>query len=75
MKKKTNPGLDANKFIIDLATGSAAASISKTAVASIKRVKLLVQVFILKILLINTYCTKLIYYFCCYLNSSLASCI
>ena len=35
---------DAKKFIIDLATGGTAAAISKTAVAPIERVKILLQV-------------------------------
>ncbi|KAH7729713.1 Protein ANT-1.3 [Aphelenchoides avenae] len=37
-------GFDAKKFAIDLATGGTAAAISKTAVAPIERVKLLLQV-------------------------------
>jgi len=37
-------GFNANKFFIDLATGGTAAAISKTAVAPIERVKLLLQV-------------------------------
>ncbi len=35
---------DAKKFAVDLATGGVAAAISKTAVAPIERVKLLLQV-------------------------------
>ncbi len=37
-------GFDAKKFAIDLLTGGTAAAISKTAVAPIERVKLLLQV-------------------------------
>lgn len=37
-------GFDAKKFVIDLATGGTAAAVSKTAVAPIERVKLLLQV-------------------------------
>lgn len=37
-------GFDARKFVIDLASGGTAAAISKTAVAPIERVKLLLQV-------------------------------
>lgn len=40
-KKK---GFDVKKFLIDLASGGTAAAISKTAVAPIERVKLLLQV-------------------------------
>lgn len=43
-KKKEAKGFDAKKFAIDLATGGTAAAISKTAVAPIERVKLLLQV-------------------------------
>jgi hypothetical protein len=42
--KKPVKGFDARKFGIDLATGGTAAAISKTAVAPIERVKLLLQV-------------------------------
>lgn len=42
--KKEVKGFDARKFAIDLATGGTAAAISKTAVAPIERVKLLLQV-------------------------------
>lgn len=35
---------DAKKFFVDLATGGTAAAISKTAVAPIERVKILLQV-------------------------------
>lgn len=35
---------DAKKFLIDLASGGTAAAVSKTAVAPIERVKLLLQV-------------------------------
>lgn len=35
---------DARKFMIDLASGGTAAAVSKTAVAPIERVKLLLQV-------------------------------
>jgi len=41
---KAQKGFDVNKFMIDLATGGTAAAISKTAVAPIERVKLLLQV-------------------------------
>jgi len=42
--KKASKGFDARKFMIDLASGGTAAAISKTAVAPIERVKLLLQV-------------------------------
>ncbi|CAD5212871.1 unnamed protein product [Bursaphelenchus okinawaensis] len=42
--KKAPKGFNARKFLIDLATGGTAAAISKTAVAPIERVKLLLQV-------------------------------
>lgn len=42
--KEKKKGFDARKFIIDLASGGTAAAISKTAVAPIERVKLLLQV-------------------------------
>lgn len=38
---------DAKKFMIDLASGGTAAAVSKTAVAPIERVKLLLQVSLL----------------------------
>lgn len=41
---KGKKGFDAKKFALDLATGGTAAAISKTAVAPIERVKLLLQV-------------------------------
>ena len=40
-------GFDARKFMIDLASGGTAAAVSKTAVAPIERVKLLLQVIFL----------------------------
>lgn len=45
-KKKSGKekGFDSRKFFIDLATGGTAAAVSKTAVAPIERVKLLLQV-------------------------------
>lgn len=43
-KTKEVKKFDAKKFIIDLATGGTAAAISKTAVAPIERVKILLQV-------------------------------
>jgi len=42
--KKKGKGFDGRKFAIDLATGGTAAAVSKTAVAPIERVKLLLQV-------------------------------
>lgn len=42
--KKVEKAFDAKRFFIDLATGGTAAAISKTAVAPIERVKLLLQV-------------------------------
>jgi hypothetical protein len=42
--KKKGKGFDGRKFAIDLATGGCAAAVSKTAVAPIERVKLLLQV-------------------------------
>jgi solute carrier family 25 (adenine nucleotide translocator) protein 4/5/6/31 len=42
--KKKDDGFQAKKFFLDLATGGTAAAISKTAVAPIERVKLLLQV-------------------------------
>ena len=39
-------GFDSRKFFLDLASGGTAAAISKTAVAPIERVKLLLQVFL-----------------------------
>jgi len=42
--KKPVKGFDTRKFLIDLASGGTAAAISKTAVAPIERVKLLLQV-------------------------------
>lgn len=42
--KKPAKGFDTRKFLIDLASGGTAAAISKTAVAPIERVKLLLQV-------------------------------
>lgn len=44
MSGKADKGFDTKKFLIDLATGGTAAAISKTAVAPIERVKLLLQV-------------------------------
>ena len=43
-KKKEKKGFDVTKFLIDLASGGTAAAVSKTAVAPIERVKLLLQV-------------------------------
>jgi solute carrier family 25 (adenine nucleotide translocator) protein 4/5/6/31 len=43
-EKKPVKGFDTRKFLIDLASGGTAAAISKTAVAPIERVKLLLQV-------------------------------
>ncbi|KAF8366721.1 hypothetical protein PRIPAC_84550 [Pristionchus pacificus] len=43
-KKKEAKGFNTKKFLLDLATGGTAAAISKTAVAPIERVKLLLQV-------------------------------
>jgi solute carrier family 25 (adenine nucleotide translocator) protein 4/5/6/31 len=43
-KKSEKKGFNANKFLLDLASGGTAAAISKTAVAPIERVKLLLQV-------------------------------
>uniref|UniRef100_A0A158Q873 ADP/ATP translocase n=1 Tax=Elaeophora elaphi TaxID=1147741 RepID=A0A158Q873_9BILA len=43
-KKHTAKGFDPMKFFVDLATGGTAAAISKTAVAPIERVKILLQV-------------------------------
>jgi len=43
-KPVTNKGFDMQKFLLDLLTGGTAAAISKTAVAPIERVKLLLQV-------------------------------
>jgi solute carrier family 25 (mitochondrial adenine nucleotide translocator), member 4/5/6/31 len=42
---KKEGGFDTKKFLIDLASGGTAAAISKTAVAPIERVKLLLQVY------------------------------
>jgi solute carrier family 25 (adenine nucleotide translocator) protein 4/5/6/31 len=42
--KKVQKGFDTKKFLIDLASGGTAAAVSKTAVAPIERVKLLLQV-------------------------------
>lgn len=42
--KKQVAGFDYRKFAIDLASGGVAAAVSKTAVAPIERVKLLLQV-------------------------------
>lgn len=42
-KKKEIQKFDAKKFFVDLATGGTAAAISKTAVAPIERVKILLQ--------------------------------
>jgi len=42
--KKVQKSFDSRKFLIDLASGGTAAAISKTAVAPIERVKLLLQV-------------------------------
>jgi len=44
MGDKKPKGFDSRKFLIDLASGGTAAAISKTAVAPIERVKLLLQV-------------------------------
>uniref|UniRef100_A0AC34FVL8 ADP/ATP translocase n=1 Tax=Panagrolaimus sp. ES5 TaxID=591445 RepID=A0AC34FVL8_9BILA len=41
---KKAKGFDTRKFLIDLASGGTAAAVSKTAVAPIERVKLLLQV-------------------------------
>lgn len=43
-KKQTIENFDPKKFFVDLATGGTAAAISKTAVAPIERVKILLQV-------------------------------
>ncbi|CAJ0574339.1 unnamed protein product, partial [Mesorhabditis spiculigera] len=43
-KEKPKKGFNAQKFFIDLASGGTAAAVSKTAVAPIERVKLLLQV-------------------------------
>lgn len=43
-KKQDTKGFDPTKFFVDLATGGTAAAISKTAVAPIERVKILLQV-------------------------------
>jgi len=43
-KKVQAKGFDVKKFVIDLASGGTAAAVSKTAVAPIERVKLLLQV-------------------------------
>ncbi|KJH52673.1 ADP/ATP translocase 1 domain protein [Dictyocaulus viviparus] len=43
-KKKEKKAFDAKKFTVDLITGGTSAAISKTAVAPIERVKLLLQV-------------------------------
>jgi solute carrier family 25 (adenine nucleotide translocator) protein 4/5/6/31 len=43
-KKVAAKGFDTKKFLIDLASGGTAAAVSKTAVAPIERVKLLLQV-------------------------------
>jgi len=43
-KKKVDKGFDPKKFFLDLATGGTSAAVSKTAVAPIERVKLLLQV-------------------------------
>lgn len=48
-KMPQDKGFDTRKFFIDLASGGTAAAISKTAVAPIERVKLLLQVNMLKI--------------------------
>lgn len=45
-------GFDTRKFFLDLATGGTAAAISKTAVAPIERVKLLLQVIFSILLLL-----------------------
>lgn len=42
--KPKKQGFDPKKFFVDLATGGTAAAISKTAVAPIERVKILLQV-------------------------------
>ena len=42
--KTKDPLSDAKKFLIDLLSGGTAAAVSKTAVAPIERVKLLLQV-------------------------------
>ena len=49
VEKKPAKGFDVRKFAIDLASGGTAAAISKTAVAPIERVKLLLQVLIMLI--------------------------
>jgi len=43
-KKSAKKGFDMKKFLLDLASGGTAAAVSKTAVAPIERVKLLLQV-------------------------------
>lgn len=45
--QKEAKGFDTRKFLIDLASGGTAAAVSKTAVAPIERVKLLLQVWCL----------------------------
>lgn len=44
-KKVKDAGFNVKKFLTDLASGGTAAAVSKTAVAPIERVKLLLQVF------------------------------
>lgn len=44
VRKSDNKTFDVKKFLIDLASGGTAAAVSKTAVAPIERVKLLLQV-------------------------------
>lgn len=47
-KSEKQGGFNTKKFLLDLATGGTAAAISKTAVAPIERVKLLLQVIFIK---------------------------
>jgi hypothetical protein len=46
IKSSAAAGFDVKKFALDLASGGTAAAVSKTAVAPIERVKLLLQVSI-----------------------------
>lgn len=46
-KPAAKKGFDTRKFMLDLASGGTAAAVSKTAVAPIERVKLLLQVSLL----------------------------
>ncbi|VDM70968.1 unnamed protein product [Strongylus vulgaris] len=59
MKKRKN--FNAKKFFVDLLTGGTAAAISKTAVAPIERVKLLLQVKICGCFLIKHLIERLVF--------------